>query len=97
MAMFVVDPEQVAASAARVTGTGERIRGEVAAMMADLVSLQGSWAGVASANFTECTAQWRVTQAQVEAALDAIGAQLAVAAGTYADAESRSASLFLGR
>lgn len=97
MAMYVVDPEQVAASAARVTATGERIRGEVSVMMADLVALQGSWGGVASANFSDCAAQWRTTQAQVEAALDAIGAQLATAAGVYADAEAQSASLFLGR
>ena len=97
MAMYVVDPEQVAASAARVAATGERIRGEVAVMMADLVALQGSWGGVASANFSECATQWRTTQAQVDAALDAIGVQLATAAGVYADAESHSASLFLGR
>ena len=97
MSMFVVDPEQVAASAARVTATGERIRAEVGIMMADLLALQGSWGGVASANFADCAAQWRATQAQVETALDAIGVQLATAAGVYADAEAQSAALFTGR
>ena len=97
MAIYTVNSDQVAASAARVTASGERIRAEVSAMMADLLGLQDSWGGVAQANFAECVTQWRATQAQVESALDAIGTQLAQAATVYADAEAQSVSLFASR
>jgi WXG100 family type VII secretion target len=97
MATFTVNSDEVAASAARTTATGERIRAEAAAMMTDLLALQGSWGGVAAASFADCAAQWRATQAQVEASLEAIASQLAAAAGVYADAEAQSASLFSAR
>ncbi len=97
MATYAVNSDEVAAAAARTTATGESIRTEVAAMMADLQALQDSWGGVAAVAFAGCAAQWRATQAQVEASLDAIAAQLSAAAGVYADAESQSASLFAGR
>lgn len=94
MATFSVNSDQVAASAARTVATGERIRAEVAAMMGDLVALQDTWGGVAAASFAECAAQWRVTQTQVEASLDAIATQLRTAATVYADAEAHSVALF---
>jgi len=94
MATYAVNSDEVAASATRAAAAGERIRTEVAAMMTDLQSLQDTWGGVASATFADCAAQWRTTQAQVEASLDAIAAQLGAAAGVYADAEAQSASLF---
>ncbi len=97
MATFAVNSDEVAASAARTSATGERIREEVAVMMTDLVSLQETWGGLASANFAECAAQWRATQSQVEASLDAIATQLASAARVYSDAETESAALFMGR
>lgn len=96
MATYAVNSDQIAASSAHVVATGERIRGEVATMMAELAALQDTWGGVASAGFVECATQWRATQAQVEAALDTIGAQLAHAATVYADAEARSTAIFVG-
>lgn len=97
MAIYAVNSEEVAASAARVGATGESIRQEVAVLMADLVALQGSWGGVASATFADCATQWRATQAQVETSLDHIAGQLATAARVYAEAEAQSTALFAGR
>lgn len=96
MATYAVNSDQIASSSAHVVATGERIRAEVATMMLDLTGLQDTWGGVASAGFAECATQWRLTQAQVEAALDTIGGQLAHAAAVYADAEARSTAIFAG-
>ena len=96
MAMYAVDSSEVAAAAARVGATSAEIRERVAALMADLLALEGSWTGAAQANFQACVDGWRATQVRVEAALDAIGTQMNAAAEVYADAEARSASLFAG-
>lgn len=97
MATYSVDSELVASSAARVAASSESIRAEVAALMADLINLQGTWAGSASAHFAECVSQWQATQTQVESALTAIGTQLNTAASVYAEAEAQSSALFAGR
>lgn len=97
MATYSVDSELVASSAARVAASSETIRAEVGALMADLLNLQGSWAGAASANFADCVTQWQATQTQVESALSAIGTQLGTAASVYAEAEAQSSALFAGR
>ncbi|WP_175957465.1 WXG100 family type VII secretion target [Schaalia sp. Marseille-Q2122] len=97
MATYTVDSELVASSAARVAASSETIRAEVASLMADLVNLQGTWAGAASASFSDCVTQWQATQAQVESALTAIGTQLGTAASVYAEAEAQSTALFAGR
>ena len=94
MARFQVDSSEVAAAAARTAATTASIRSEVAAMMAHLVQLQGTWTGSASAAFGACADQWRATQVQVEAAHEQIGAALDSAAVTYADAEAGAQSLF---
>lgn len=96
MATYAVNSDQISASSAHVVATGERIRAEVATMMTELAGLQDTWGGVASAGFADCATQWRATQAQVESALDTIGAQLAQAAGIYAEAEARSTAIFVG-
>ena len=92
--IYHVDSEQVAASAANVAATASAIRDQVAAMMANLLALQDTWGGVAAANFADCTSQWRITQAQVEASLDSISTQLATAASVYSEAEAQSMALF---
>ena len=94
MATYNVDSDLVAASAANIGATAERIRTEVASMMADLLALQDTWTGVASANFAELTASWRATQTQVESSLESSSTQLSAAANVYADAESQTVSLF---
>ncbi|WP_026459921.1 WXG100 family type VII secretion target [Schaalia suimastitidis] len=94
MAVFSVDSQRVAASAAHVSTTAERIRQEVATMMADLLDLQASWQGVAQASCASAVEQWQATQVYVEQALDTISVQLHSAAQTYSEAEAHTASLF---
>lgn len=94
MAMYTIDSAEVSASAARVGQRSAEIRSQVEALMADLLALEGSWTGVAQAGFQACITDWRATQAQVEASLDAIGLRMGEAAAVYEEAEARSASLF---
>jgi WXG100 family type VII secretion target len=84
----------VAAAASRAAHSGEAIRSEVAALVAGLQSLDGSWQGQASAAFAGVLAQWRSAQAQVEAALGSLTQALAAAATGYADAEATAARMF---
>ncbi|MDO5049300.1 MAG: WXG100 family type VII secretion target [Actinomycetaceae bacterium] len=94
MSVFHVDPAEVARCSAMVRSSAETLRAEVQAMMGHITALEASWSGVASNQFNAVAAQWRATQVQVEQSLDEIGAQLAVAANTYADAEAQSSALF---
>lgn len=94
MSMFHVDSHEVARCSQVVRASAETIRAEVNAMMGHLTALEASWSGVAASQFSEVAASWRVTQQQVETALDTISAQLAAAASTYEDAESQATSLF---
>ncbi len=96
MVRYQVDSTEVAEAAARARVTAGTIRAEVAAMLGHLGQLQGTWTGSASAAFGACADQWRVAQAQVEAALEQITGALDVAAHTYADAEASAHSLFTG-
>lgn len=96
MATFMVDSESIASAALRVNASSDALRAEVSAMMAELMALNGTWAGAASSQFAECIAQWQAVQAQVEAALDTIASQLNTASSVYAEAEAQSAALFAG-
>lgn len=95
MAMYAVDSQQVAFSATRIAATSEQIRTEVASLMAELMALSASWQGAASAQFSDCIAQWQATQSQVDAALTTISNNLHAASQVYADAEAQSAALFI--
>lgn len=97
MAVFHVDSAEVARCAGLVRTSAQTLRAEVAAMMGHLTTLEGSWSGVASTQFSAAAATWRATQVQVEQALDEIGAQLALAATTYDEAETQASALFAGR
>ncbi|QWW19295.1 WXG100 family type VII secretion target [Schaalia sp. 19OD2882] len=94
MSTYTVDSEALAASAARVAGTVERLRAEVSTMMADLTALEGTWSGGAQQNFSACVLQWQGAQTHVESALDAISTQLVAASNVYGEAESISTGLF---
>ena len=94
MSVFAVDPAEVARCSTLVRASAETLRAEVQAMMAHISALEASWSGVASNQFSAVAAQWRATQVTVEQSLDEIGAQLSVAATTYADAEAQSSALF---
>ncbi|UNX55308.1 WXG100 family type VII secretion target [Georgenia sp. TF02-10] len=94
MSRYQVDSIEVAQAAARTRASTATIRAEVAAMMAHLVQLQGSWTGAAATAFAGCTEQWRATQTQVEASLEQITVALDAASQTYADAEASAQGLF---
>ncbi|MDT3768045.1 WXG100 family type VII secretion target [Gleimia hominis] len=96
MAVFQVDSEEVARCSALVRSSVESVRSQVHALMGNLQALEASWQGAASNQFSSVVANWRATQAQVEASLDQIGSQMSVAAATYSDAEAQSLSLFAG-
>lgn len=71
-----------------------RIQGEVSGLHGQLVALQGSWTGQASAGFQGVVTDWKATQQRVEESLVAIGASLDQAARQYADVETANAQLF---
>ena len=71
-----------------------RIQGEVAGLHGQLVALQGSWTGQASAGFQTVVTDWKATQQRVEESLAAIGQALDLAARQYADVELANAQLF---
>lgn len=95
MATFMVDSERIASASHRVGASSAAIRTEVSSMMSELLALNTSWAGAASAQFEDCISQWQNVQMQVENALNNIGNQLSTASTVYADAEARSRSLFI--
>ena len=94
MAMFTVDSDAVLAQSAAIRGTVDRIQGESQAMLGQLVQLQSTWTGQASAAFQETVERWRATQRQVEEALAAVTLALESAGRHYADAEVTNAALF---
>ena len=93
MTVYSVDSGQVASCASRIQVTCDSIRGEVSALMHELLALKDSWQGAASAQFSESVSSWQTTQAQVETSLDQISTSLSHAAQVYADAEAQSMGL----
>lgn len=94
MSVFSVDINEVSRTSALVQSSVESVRAEVASLMANLTTLEASWTGVAATQFHQLAEEWRLTQAQVEAALEQIGTRLQVAASQYAQAESQATGLF---
>lgn len=92
--LYQVDADEVAASAAQASRSGEAIRAEVAALVAQLHALEGSWQGSAAAAFSGVLAQWRGAQAHVEQALESLTQALGAAAAGYAEAEATAARMF---
>lgn len=96
MTIYQVDSEQLALASGNVAQTAETIRVSVAAMMAQLQALDGSWVGTASSSFQGLIARWHATQIQVEDSLAAVSEALAHASSSYAEAEGASAAMFAG-
>ncbi|MDX5318868.1 MAG: WXG100 family type VII secretion target [Actinomycetes bacterium] len=91
---YSVDSAEVAHAAARTRASASALHSEVAAMMAHLLALQGSWTGSASLAFGDLAHHWRMTQQQVESMLEQISLALDTAATAYADAEAANARMF---
>ncbi|MCU1417528.1 MAG: family type secretion target [Schumannella sp.] len=94
MTRYQVDSDAVAAVTGNVRASMGRIQGEVSGLLGQLVGLQSSWTGQASAGFQGVVTDWRATQQRVEESLAAIGAALEQAARGYADIEQANAQLF---
>ena len=94
MSRYEVDSAHVANAAGAARASGGVIHAEVAAMMRHLAELQGTWRGAAAATFEGLMAEWRATQAQVEASLEHITQALDAAARQYEDAELAATRLF---
>ncbi len=95
MSSYQVDSELVLATTSSVTATTGRIAAEAASLYAQLLDLQSSWSGAASSAFQTVAADWKATQARVEANLEAINAALATAGRQYAEIEQSNTRLFL--
>ena len=94
MAVFSVDSEAVVSATATARATAERVRTDVASLVANLQALQGSWSGAASIAFQEILEMWRATQREVDTSLDRVNLALDSAARQYSDAEQANLSLF---
>ena len=94
MTRYQVDSDAVAAATTTVRAAMGRIQGEVSALHGQLVALQGSWTGQASAGFQGVVTDWKATQVRVEDSLAAIGHALDLAARQYAEVEAQTAQLF---
>nr|WP_300339035.1 WXG100 family type VII secretion target [Actinomyces sp.] len=97
MPLFSVDTQAVLDTASRARTRVATIQAEVDAMNGDIAALQASWTGSASASMASCAADWHLTQAQVQASLDAISQALDASALAYDDAESANVSRFGAR
>ncbi|WP_099332312.1 WXG100 family type VII secretion target [Actinomyces minihominis] len=96
MTIYHVDAAQISAGAVAANQTADTIRSAVATLMAQLLGLEASWGGAAAMSFQGVISQWQVTQAQVEASLESVGAALAQASATYSEAEGAASALFSG-
>ncbi|CAD6003584.1 WXG100 family type VII secretion target [Agreia sp. COWG] len=94
MSQYQVDSEAVSAGAAALRNTIERIQSDVAAMHAQLSSLESSWTGHAAVAFQGVVIDWRATQTRVEESLAAITQALGAAGQMYADVELQNTRLF---
>ncbi|MEJ3403816.1 WXG100 family type VII secretion target [Rathayibacter sp. YIM 133350] len=94
MTSFNVDSDAVLNATTSVNGSIERIRSEVAGLLAQLTNLQGSWGGAAAVAFQSVVTDWRGTQQRVEESLTSIAAALGNAGRQYAETEQANLSLF---
>jgi early secretory antigenic target protein ESAT-6 len=94
MTTYQVDSDAVLGATSSIHASMDRLSTESSALLGQLVSLQGSWTGSASAAFQSVVAEWRATQQRVEESLGTIGRALGTAAQQYAEAETSNAGLF---
>jgi len=97
MTRYQVDSDAVAAATGNVHAAMGRIQAEVSGLHGQLVDLQSSWTGQASAMFQGAVADWKATQQRVEESLGTINAALSQAGRFYADAELQTSRLFAMR
>ena len=94
MTRYQIDSEAVSAATSSVQAAASRIQADVSGLHSQLVQLQGSWTGQASAAFQTVVADWTQTQRRVEESLQLLNAGLAQAGQHYAEIELQNARLF---
>jgi WXG100 family type VII secretion target len=94
MSTFHVDSDAVLNTTTAAHGSIDRIRGEVAALLGQLTSLESSWSGAASVAFQSVVADWRSTQQRVEESLVGITTALGAAGRQYAETEQANLRMF---
>ena len=95
MTRYQIDSEAVVAATSSVQAAASRIQADVSGLHSQLVQLQGSWTGQASAAFQAVVADWTATQRRVEESLQLLNAGLAQAGQHYAEIELQNARLFV--
>ena len=94
MTRYQIDSEAVSAATSSVQAAASRIQADVIGLHSQLLHLQGSWTGQASAAFQTVVADWTATQRRVEESLQLLNAGLAQAGQHYAEIEQQNARLF---
>lgn len=94
MTQFQVDSDALLTTTGAARATMGRIQAEVAALLAQLTGLEGSWTGQASTQFQVAVSAWRTTQQHVEQSADVLNQALGQAGQQYAEVEQANARLF---
>lgn len=94
MPVFAVDSEAMQATQASAQASSDRVRAEVAGLMANLLALQDTWFGQASAGFRQQVEVWQATQRIVEDNLDSLNASLYLTLQAYTETENAAIALF---
>jgi early secretory antigenic target protein ESAT-6 len=94
MSRYQVDSDEVLGTSSAIRASISRIQSEVAALHGQIVNLQGSWTGQASAGFQSAASQWNSTAQQVQEQLTALNQALGHAGQQYADIEATNARMF---
>ena len=94
MTRYQVDSEAVLSTTVTSRAAMGRIQSEVAALVAQLTALEGTWSGQAATAFQTAVSGWRVTQDQVDQSAEALGQALSQAGQQYAEVEQANARLF---
>ncbi|MGO1410430.1 MULTISPECIES: WXG100 family type VII secretion target [unclassified Microbacterium] len=94
MPMYTVDSEEVQTKASSIQATVGRMQSESGLLHGQLADLQRSWTGQAAAAFQASAEEWRSVQVRLDEALTALGAALAAAGTSYADAEQSAVAMF---
>ena len=92
--MFTVDTDRIQAAASDMSAIAGEIESAVGAMHARLTSLEGSWTGMAAAEFQGLVSEWAALQSRVRADLAQIATLTARASGTYQQTEEGVRGLF---
>lgn len=95
MTHFSVDSDQVSLANQAIQTTIARVATDHDTLHSQLMALQNSWTGAASASFQELAIRWRQTSSAVETQLAEIGLALQQAANLYSEIELANQRLFL--